>query len=126
MTVRPTMAHAGKASMNARERAVVHAINRQRAHHGLRRVRSSSVLARAANFHSWEMLRANYFAHESSDGGPFHARVRRFARHRALGETLAMLGGRCRRGMASRVVHMWMHSPGHRAIVLSPSFRRVG
>jgi hypothetical protein len=52
-------------------------------------------------------------------------RVRRFARHKALGETLAMLGG-CGRKAAGRVVRMWMNSPGHRAILLSSSYRRVG
>jgi uncharacterized protein YkwD len=126
LTITPTPAHAGKASMNARERAVVRSINRQRAHHGLGHVRGSAALARAADYHSWEMLDANYFAHESRDGGPFDARVRRYTRRRALGETLAMLGGGCRHGMATRVVRMWMNSPGHRAILLSPAFRRVG
>ncbi|HET9740548.1 MAG TPA: CAP domain-containing protein [Solirubrobacteraceae bacterium] len=126
LTITPAPAKAGKASMNARERAVVRSINRQRAHHGLGQVRASGALARAADYHSWEMLDANYFAHESRNGGPFDARVRRFTRRRALGETLAMLGGGCRRGMATRVVRMWMNSPGHRAILLSSSFRRVG
>jgi uncharacterized protein YkwD len=126
LTITPTPAHASKASMNARERAVVRSINRQRAHHGLGHVRGSAALARAADYHSWEMLDANYFAHESRDGAPFDARVRRYTRRRALGETLAMLGGGCRHGMATRVVRMWMNSPGHRAILLSPAFRRVG
>jgi uncharacterized protein YkwD len=71
------------------------------------------------------MLDADYFAHESRDGGPFDQRVRRYANHRALGETLAMLGG-CGRKAAGRIVRMWMNSPGHRAILLSSSFRKVG
>ena len=126
MTITPAPAQAGKASMNARERAVVGSINRQRAHHGLGGVRASASLARAADFHSWEMLEANYFAHESPGGGSFDQRVRRFTQRRALGETLAMLGGGCGRGMATRVVRMWMQSPGHRAILLSSGFQRVG
>jgi len=68
---------------------------------------------------------SDYFAHESRDGGPFAERVRRYANHRALGETLAMLGG-CGSKAARRVVRMWMNSPGHRAILLSSSFKRVG
>ena len=36
----------------------------------------------------------NYFAHESRDGSPFHARVRRYVSYRSLGENLAMVG-RC-------------------------------
>jgi uncharacterized protein YkwD len=114
-----------KPRVDSKERAIVRAINRQRAKHGLAKVRSSRRLARAADYHSWEMLDANYFAHESRDGGPFAERVRRYARHRSLGETLAMLGG-CGKGSARRVVRMWMESPGHRAILLSGAYRRVG
>jgi uncharacterized protein YkwD len=116
---------AARPSLDGKERAIVRAINRQRSKHGLGKLRSSRRLARAADLHSWEMLDANYFAHESRDGGPFDRRVRRFANHRALGETLAMLGG-CGRRAAGKVVRMWMNSPGHRAILLSGSYRRVG
>jgi uncharacterized protein YkwD len=116
---------AARPSLDGKERAIVRAINRQRSKHGLARLRSSQRLARAADYHSWEMLDADYFAHESRDGGSFDKRVRRFARHRALGETLAMLGG-CGGRAAGRIVRMWMNSPGHRAILLSSNFRRVG
>lgn len=116
---------AAKPHVDGKERAIVRAINRQRSKHGLSALRSSRRLARAADYHSWEMLDANYFAHESRDGGPFDERVRRFARHRTVGETLAMLGG-CGRKAAGRVVRMWMNSSGHRAILLSSSYRRVG
>ncbi len=111
--------------VDTKERAIVRAINKQRAAHGLSKLRTSARLARAADFHSWEMLDANYFAHESRDGGPMGARVRRFAHHKAVGETLAMLGG-CGRKAARKVVRLWMNSPGHRAILLSGSFRRIG
>jgi len=114
-----------KPSLDGRERAIVRAINHQRAKHGLSKLRSSSRLARAADFHSWEMLDADYFAHESRDGGPFDQRVRRYAKHKALGETLAMLRG-CGRKAARRIVRMWMNSPGHRAVLLSSSYRKVG
>ena len=102
----PLTASAGP-RMDSRERAIVRAINDHRAEHGLAEVRPSRRLARAADFHSWEMLDANYFAHESRDGGPFHERVRRYANHRAVGETLAMLD-RCGRGSARRIVRSWM------------------
>lgn len=122
----PITSHAtAKPSLDGRERAIVRAINRQRSKHGLSKLRSNSRLARAADYHSWEMLDADYFAHESRDGGPFDQRVRRFAKHKALGETLAMVGG-CGRRAAGRIVRMWMNSPGHRAILLSSSYRKVG
>jgi uncharacterized protein YkwD len=116
---------AAKPHVDGRERAIVRAINRQRAKHGLSNLRSSRRLARAADYHSWEMLDADYFAHESRDGGPFAERVRRYVSPRAIGETLAMLGG-CGPKAARRVVRMWMNSPGHRAILLSSSYKRVG
>jgi uncharacterized protein YkwD len=115
----------GKARLDGAERAMVRAINRQRANHGLGGLKASSGLSRAADYHSWEMLDANYFAHTSRDGGPFDARVRRFADHRSVGETLAWLSN-CGGGYARKVVRMWMDSPGHRAILLSSGFRRVG
>jgi uncharacterized protein YkwD len=124
-TTQITATATAKPRLDGRERAVVRAINRQRAKHGLSKLRSSRRLARAADFHSWEMLDADYFAHESRDGGSFDVRVRRYAKHRALGETLAMLGG-CGPKAARRVVRMWMNSPGHRSILLSSSFKKVG
>ncbi len=114
-----------KPRVDGKERAIVRSINHQRARYGLAKLHTSARLARAADFHSWEMLDANYFAHESRDGGPMGARVRRFAHHKAVGETLAMLGG-CGRKAARKVVRLWMNSPGHRAILLSGSFRRIG
>ena len=121
----PVATAGAKPRMDDRERAIVRAINRRRTRHSLPEVRSSRRLARAADFHSWEMLDADYFAHESRDGSPFDVRVRRYVSYRAIGETLAMVGG-CGKGSARRIVRMWMNSPGHRAILLSSRFRRVG
>jgi uncharacterized protein YkwD len=118
-------AHSG-ARLDQKERAIIRAINHQRAKHGLASVHASARLSRAADYHSWEMLDANYFAHTSRDGGSFDERVRRFVKKRALGETLAYLGGGCGRGAARSVVRMWMNSPPHRAILLSGTYRRVG
>ena len=122
----PAVASASTARLDQKERAIIRGINHQRASHGLAALRASARLARAADFHSWEMLDANYFAHTSRDGGSFDERVRRYVNKRALGETLAMLGGGCGRGSAHRVVQMWMDSPPHRAILLSGSYRRIG
>jgi uncharacterized protein YkwD len=122
----PALAAAGSARLDNRERAVVRGINAQRAHYGLARLSVSKPLSRAADYHSWEMLDANYFAHESRNGGSFDARISRFTHKRAVGETLAMLGGGCGRGSAHAIVRMWMNSPGHRAILLSRSYRRIG
>ena len=115
----------GSASLDAGERAIVRAVNQQRSRYGFSRLRTTGNLSKAADYHSWEMLQANYFAHPSRDGGSFERRVRRHARHKAVGETLAMVSNCGRRG-ARKVVKMWMNSPGHRAILLSSRFQRIG
>jgi uncharacterized protein YkwD len=112
--------------LDGAERGVIRAINRQRAAAGLARVRPSARLNRAADYHSREMLFGNYFAHPSLNGSPMQRRVRRYAHSRAVGETLAMLGGGCHRGQAGRVVGMWMASSSHRAVLLSSRFKRIG
>jgi uncharacterized protein YkwD len=99
------------------ERAVVRVINRARAHHDIKRLVAGRRLALAADVHSRHMLAADYFSH-----GAFSRRVRRFVSFRRIGETIAM-SSRC---SARRIVRMWLDSPGHRAVLLSRGFRRVG
>jgi uncharacterized protein YkwD len=105
------------------ERAVIHRINFIRAVYGLPHVRPWFALRHAAEEHSRDMARANFFDHPSSDGTPFDVRLRRYVGGRSVGETLAVLSGG---GLASRVVSMWMNSPPHRAILLERGFRRIG
>jgi uncharacterized protein YkwD len=118
-------AHAASPRTGATERAIVRSINHRRAHHGLAPVRIAPRLALAADFHTREMLSGNYFAHTSLHGGSFTARIHHFARARAVGETLAWMS-RCGRHAGRRIVSLWMHSPPHRAILLSGRFHRVG
>jgi len=112
-------AQAAGPRMDSGERAVLRAINRARASHGLRRLRADRRLARAADAHTRSMLRSDFFAH-----GAFAQRVRRYIRVpvRAVGETLAYTS-RC---SARTVVRMWLNSPSHRAVVLSSLYRRLG
>jgi uncharacterized protein YkwD len=106
------------------ERAVIAKLNDARAQHGLGPLRAHHGLNRAADTHSDDMLRADFFDHPSSDGTPFERRVRRFADVDLVGETLASL--RDRNGGAATVVQMWLESPPHRAIVLRGDFHRIG
>ena len=110
-------AEAAGSRVDSGERAVVRAINRARAAHGLRGLRSHRRLARAADVHTRSMLRSNYFSH-----GAFSSRVRRYVSFRRIGETIAMTT-RC---SARTVVRMWLNSPPHRAVLLSGGFRRIG
>jgi len=110
-------AQAASSRFDRGERGIVRAINRARHHEGLPKLRMTKRLARAADVHSRNMLRADYFAH-----GAFVQRVRHFASFRRVGETLAM-STRC---SSRRFVQMWLHSAPHRRVLLSRRYRRVG
>jgi uncharacterized protein YkwD len=110
--------------LNGFERQVIRELNDARAQHGLARVRADAGLNRAADRHSRDMLRSDFFDHPSSDGTPFDRRVRRFADANMVGETLAALPQR--RGGAGMVVQLWLDSAVHRDIVLGAGFRRIG
>jgi uncharacterized protein YkwD len=120
----PAGAVAKTAALDRGERKVIKLVNRIRARHGLRRLRACAPLARAANDHTGDMLRADFLSHSSSDGTPMPSRVRRYTGADWVGENVAAVS---RRGStARRVVRMWMNSAGHRAVLLSPSGRRIG
>ncbi len=120
----PGAAQAKSAGLDGTERKVVELVNRIRARHGLRRLRASRTLAHAASDHTGDMLRADYLSHCSSDGTPMATRVRRYTGARWVGENIAITSRR--RGVARQVVRMWMASPPHRAVLLSPKSRRIG
>jgi uncharacterized protein YkwD len=120
----PGAAHAKSAGLDGTERKVVKLVNRIRARHGLRRLKASPTLARAASDHTGDMLRADYLSHCSSDGTPMPTRVRRYTGAKWVGENIATTARR--HALARRVVRMWMASAGHRAVLLSPSGRRIG
>jgi uncharacterized protein YkwD len=120
------VAEASGERLDRSERALYRAINRTRAAHGLRRLNRNRRLQKSADYHCWDMLQANFFAHASSNGNSFETRVKRYTRKRRLGENLAYIPSQNARGAADQVVQMWMNSPGHRAALLSSSFSRVG
>lgn len=115
-----TPAAAQSSRHDAVERSVIRKLNQIRAHSGLRELRRSPGLARAADAKSAAMAATGDFSH-----GDVRARVRRYVRARAIGETLARVP--LSHGRSARmVVDAWMRSPSHRAVLLSGSFRRVG
>ncbi len=108
------------ATLSPPEAAILREMNQTRGAHGLRPLALDPALLRAARFHSAAMLRGGFFAH-----GDFFSRIRRFgARGPAFGENLAWGTGRY--ASAQGFVSRWLASPGHRANLLRPGFRRVG
>ncbi len=97
------------------EARVVTWINRERVAHGLPRVRAHTCTDRYAERWSHYLGRRLAFFHQDLD--PFFSRCHA----RYAGETLA-------RGAVSprEMVQLWMHSDGHRAILLSRHPRRIG
>jgi uncharacterized protein YkwD len=105
---------------NAAELAILRAVNGVRARNGRRPLGLGPALHRAARYHSVDMARRGYFDH-----GPFAQRLRRFGvRARSIGENIAYA---TEPGFSAAVVlQMWMTSPSHRAVLLDPSFKRIG
>jgi len=96
-------------------------LNRERDAAGLTPLASDEALRRVARAHSLEMFRRGYFAHDSPDGlTPADRLLQAGIPFGLMGENLAYAPG-------VQVAHDGlMHSPGHRANILRPEFRRVG
>jgi uncharacterized protein YkwD len=110
-------------------RATLCLVNEQRERRGLASLRLNAKLSRAAQGHSEDMARKDYFDHTSPSGDTFADRIRRAgylagARSWTIAENIAWGGG----SLASpgSTVKAWMRSPGHRANILQPRFRELG
>jgi uncharacterized protein YkwD len=91
------------------EREAIESLNQTRRAHGLRPLHVSQRLGRSSNRYARRMLRHDFFGHGARAGG---------------GETIAWHSGW--NSQPRRTIRRWMASPGHRAVLLSPAFRRVG
>lgn len=119
----------GTSSTRSRPRAQAAAVrclvNLARARAGLRPMRGSRTLRRAALRHARDMGRRRFFSHHNTRGRSPAARARAAGwRGRRIGEALAFSCGRDATPMW--VVTSWLNSPGHRAIVLSGHLRQMG
>jgi len=117
------------ASKRALVRATLCVLNVERAKHHLRPLRLNRKLASAARGHSGSMTSRHYFSHDSLNGASFLDRIRRTgylrgARSWNVGENIAWGSGRLSTPRA--IGRAWMNSPGHRANILSRSFRAIG
>lgn len=115
-------------SVSALEAQVLADVNATRRQRGLRPLRFSGQLARAADFHSQDMARRGYFSHNSRDGSAFWRRVQRFYpstgyRSWIVGENLVWASPDL---SASSALSMWMGSPPHRANLLNRQWREIG
>jgi uncharacterized protein YkwD len=95
---------------------IIRKINKVRGAHGLPALRYSPSLGRSSQRYARKLMKLDVFRHAP--------RIQASRGFRRLGECLAMTPGwRLKR---SGVIRSWLHSPGHRAILLSRGFNRVG
>jgi stress response protein SCP2 len=101
---------------------VVDRTNAERARHGLRPLTVDARLAAAAQAHSADMVRRDFFAHENPNGEQvWHRAVAAGYAYRKVAENIAA-GQRT----AEEVVRGWMESPGHRANILDRELTQIG
>ena len=75
------------------------------------------------------MVAKGYFAHDSLSGSPFWNRLEGYYTSKgfATGRWARICSGQLNPGNASSgSAEAWMHSPEHRANILSPAWREIG
>lgn len=107
------------------EQEVVTKINALRDEQGLQPLRSSRKLARMASRHSRDQLKHDKLTHDGGNGTPFSVRMASIAKRGIVGETVGWLPDGLN-DRADALVMMWMQSPGHRAQLMRPRFRKIG
>jgi uncharacterized protein YkwD len=114
------------------ERRVLAAINREREAAGLAKLGFKPSLIRAARAHTRDIAARGVLTHTSDDGSTVVQRVRDFG-YRSSGYTSWKVGETLAAGTAgtavatpAAIVALWMGSPGHRDVLMTPGFRDVG
>ena len=110
-------------------RATLCLLNRQRAAAGLSRIHGNRKLAKAAKRHSRDMVAKRYFDHSSPTGSTLLSRLTDVRYVTATiswfaAENIAWGSGRY--ATPAKIVKGWMHSPPHRANILSAQARDAG
>lgn len=118
-TERATAASTGATSFAGQ---VVKLTNKERAKAGCKALRSNSLLKSAAQKHSADMAKKNYFSHTGKDGrSPFDRMTDAGYSFTAAAENIAA-GQRTPAG----VVQGWMNSSGHRKNILNCAYTEIG
>lgn len=102
---------------------ILELLNQRRAAAHLAPLKRDLVLASLARTHNRDMLRSDYFAHDAPQGQTFAERLA-YLHRRQVGEVIAWGTG----GFSTPrgIVSLWMASPPHRRVILTPELRRVG
>jgi uncharacterized protein YkwD len=115
-------------ALSSLESGVLQQLNAIRVQHHLVPLTLSARLTASSKQHSTEMGEDGYFEHSSDDGTAFWKRIGHWYtqvgfRYWSVGENLLWSSPDVD---PSRALDMWMHSPEHRANILSPRWREIG
>jgi uncharacterized protein YkwD len=112
----------GMMSASQETAEVARLVNEHRAGIGCRALVWDEAAARAAQAHSDDMARRNYFSHTSPEGRTMADRLRaQGASYRLAGENIAS-----GQPNAREAVRSWLGSPGHRQNIENCGFTRHG
>jgi uncharacterized protein YkwD len=130
VAAKPSPAHTETAggSLSSLESGVLQQLNSIRRRHGLQPLHLNAALTTAAVSHSREMGSVGYFEHESHDGTAFWKRIKRWYGSGgyglwSVGENLLWSSPDVQPAAA---LDLWMHSPEHRANILTAKWREIG
>ena len=115
-------------ALSSLESGVLQQLNAIRLQHHLVPLTLSARLTVASKQHTTEMGDDGYFEHSSHDGTAFWKRILRWYPQSgfhtwSVGENLLWSSPDVD---PSRALDLWMHSPEHRANILSPHWREIG
>jgi uncharacterized protein YkwD len=105
------------------EAQVLTLLNQIRQQHNLTSFTATLPLRNAARFHSSDMITRDYFDHDSPNEA-WDTRIARFVKSPLVGEDIAW--GQGSYGTPEGIVSQWMHSPTHRAIILTAGLHHIG
>lgn len=113
----------GGYSPDSEERAFLNLINDYRRSKGAGALTLNNNLGAAADFHSRDMAKKNYFKHTLKNGDSAEQNIRRFGytSYSAVGENIA-----AGYETANDVMKAWKASPGHDRNMRSSSFTEIG
>ena len=116
------------ATLQAANDAVLCLVNAERAKRGIARLKVAPALTRAAQAHSADMVKRQYFSHVTPGGWTPRRRIQRagYVRKRAgsVNETIAI--GVAERSAPAALVRSLLDDLPHRRIVLSRRYRNIG
>ncbi len=103
------------------EEKMLELVNEERTKKGLPILTADTVMRKVAIAHSRDMMARGYFSHETLEHlSPFDRMKAAHIKYLAAGENLAI-------ARTLNIAHTGlMNSPGHRANILNPSYRRLG